>query len=88
MQNLILILENIEMKPLKIGSSSKKRENIITQISSNSPASIKKLSEAYVDYTNFQDGFIMVFDEERNRLHFISPDEILDEEFIVDYGIY
>ncbi len=76
------------MKPLKIGSSSKKRENIITQISSNSPASIKKLSEAYVDYTNFQDGFIMVFDEERNRLHFISPDEILDEEFIVDYGIY
>ena len=76
------------MKPLKIGSSSKKRENIITQIASNSPASIKKLSEAYVDYTNFQDGFIMVFDEERNRLHFISPDEILDEEFIVDYGIY
>jgi len=76
------------MKPLKIGSSFNGKENIITQIPSNSPTSIKKSSEVYVDYTNFQDGFIMVFDEERNRLHFVSSEEILDEELNVDYGDY
>lgn len=75
------------MKPLKIRASFDK-EKIISLIPSNSLVSTKISSETYVDYTNFQDGFIMVFDEERNRLHFVNPDEILDGEFVVDYGEY
>jgi hypothetical protein len=65
------------MKPLKIGSASTEIQKIKTSIPSNSPTSIKRSSEVYVDYTNFQDNFILVFDEIRNRLHFISPDEFL-----------
>lgn len=75
------------MKPLKIGRSSEKK-NIITYIPSNSSALINSSTETYVDYTNFQDGFIMVFDEERNRLHFVSSEEILDGQLVVDYGDY
>ena len=76
------------MKPLKIGKSSEEKKNIITYIPSNSSASINSSTETYVDYTNFQDGFIMVFDEERNRLHFVSSEEILDGRLVLDYGDY
>ncbi len=76
------------MRPLKIRRSSQEEKNIITYIPSNSSSSTNTSIETYVDYTNFQDGFIMVFDEERNRLHFVSPDEILDGELVVDYGDY
>jgi hypothetical protein len=76
------------MKPLKIGSSFDKKKIIVSPIPSNSPTSIKVSSETYVDYTNFQDGFIMVFDKDRNRLHFVNPNEILDGQFVVDYGEY
>lgn len=77
----MLILGIIKMKPLKIGSPSSKIEKIVTEISPNSLASIKTSSQVYVDYTNFQEGFVMVFDENRNRLHFISPDELLTNTY-------
>lgn len=76
----MLILGIIRMKPLKIGSSLTKQK-IKTTIPSNSLASIKTSSQVYVDYTNFQEGFVMVFDENRNRLHFISPDELLTNTY-------
>jgi hypothetical protein len=76
----MLILGIIRMKPLKIRSSFN-NEKIKTLIPSNSPISVKISSQTYVDYTNFQDGFVMVFDEERNRLHFISPDELLSNTY-------
>ena len=68
------------MRPLKIGSSFNKKK-IKTSIPSNSLMSVKISSETYIDYTNFQDGFVMVFDEERNRIHFISPDELLSNTY-------
>ena len=77
----MLTSEIIKMKPLKIRSSSSGIEKIKTPIPPNSSASIQISSQVYVDYTNFQDGFVMVFDEERNRLHFISPDELLTNTY-------
>lgn len=76
----MLILGIIKMRPLKIGSSFNKKK-IKTSIPSNSLMSVKISSETYIDYTNFQDGFVMVFDEERNRIHFISPDELLSNTY-------
>ena len=76
----MLILGIIRMEPLKIGSSLNKQK-IKTTIPSNSSTSVKISSETYIDYTNFQDGFVMVFDEERNRIHFISPDELLSNTY-------
>ena len=76
----MLILGIIKMRPLKIGSSFNEKK-IKTSIPSNSLMSVKISSETYIDYTNFQDGFVMVFDEERNRIHFISPDELLSNTY-------
>jgi hypothetical protein len=36
-------------------------------------------SDRYVDYTNFKDGYFMVFDEERNRYYFEDPDSLLNQ---------
>ena len=76
------------MKPIKVSLSNNKAKNIrltknnVKKVNieawSDAPATIWISSEKYIDYTNFQEGFIMVFDEERNRYHFISPDDFLD----------
>lgn len=66
------------MRPLKIRTLNNNTKKIKTEALSNSPTTVGLSSERYIDYTNFQDGFVMVYDEERDRYHFVNPDDVLE----------
>lgn len=57
----------------------------VKKIKSNSPSSSIPSagisSEIYIDYTNFKDGYVMVYDAGRNRYYYVNPDEILNNSF-------
>lgn len=74
------------MRPFKIRTLSNNNKKIKTEIPSNSPTTVGYSSTAYIDYTNFQEHFVMAFDAERNRYYFVDPQEFFDLN--IDYGEY
>jgi uncharacterized protein (UPF0218 family) len=69
------------MRPIKIRTISSDIKKIKTYIPSDSQALVGVNTERYIDYTDFQDGYVMVYDEEKNRYHFVNPDEILNNTY-------
>jgi hypothetical protein len=69
------------MRPIKVGVIQNNKKPIKTERSLNSNIPVGVSSEKYIDYTNFQEGFIMRYDEERNCYYFSSPDNVIDDTF-------
>jgi hypothetical protein len=69
------------MRLFKVRTTSSKVKKSKSNIPSKEIPTVGVSSERYVDYTNFKDGYVMVFDEERNRYYFENPDNILNKSF-------
>lgn len=69
------------MRPFKVRVISNHTKKLKTDVPSNSPTTVGVSSERYIDYTNFQDGSIMTYDEERNRYYFVTSDEVISNTF-------
>lgn len=69
------------MRPFKVRVLSNNVKKLYNEQLSNTPTTVGVSTETYIDYTNFQDGFVMVYDSERNRYHFVNPDDVLDNTY-------
>lgn len=69
------------MRPFKIRTISAPLKSVKTDVPSNTPAPVGFNTERYIDYTDFQEGYVMVYDATRNRYHFVNPDEILNNTY-------
>ena len=69
------------MRPFKIRAIRSDVKIVKTYVPSDSPSPVGISTERYIDYTNFQDGYVMVYDVARNRYHFVNPDVILNDSF-------
>ena len=69
------------MRPFKVRVLSNNVKKVTTEKLSDSQPTIGVSTQTYIDYTNFQDGFVMVYDEDRNRYHFVNPDDVLDNTY-------
>jgi hypothetical protein len=69
------------MRPIRVRVLGNNTKKIQTEVPSNTIVPVGVNTERYIDYTNFQDGFVMVYDEERNRYHFVNPDDVLDNTY-------
>ena len=67
------------MRPFKIRTIRSEVKTVKTYVPSDTPSPVGFNTERYIDYTNFQDGYVMVYDEVRNRYHFVNPDDILND---------
>lgn len=72
------------MKPIKIRVISNDTKKIKTNTPSELQTKVGVNTERYIDYTDFQDGYVMVYDEEKNRYHFVNPDKILSNTYKQD----
>lgn len=64
---------------IKVGLNSGDIKKIKATIPSNQIPTVAISSERYIDYTNFKDGYIMTYDEERNRYYFENPDNVINQ---------
>jgi hypothetical protein len=69
------------MRPFKVRTVGNNNKKIKSSIPSNSPTTVGVSTEIFIDYTNFQEGFIIVYDETRNCYHYVNPDDVLNGTF-------
>ncbi|QGT54569.1 hypothetical protein b3_0328 [Synechococcus phage B3] len=69
------------MRIFKVRVISGQDKKVKSGVPSSEIPTIGVSSERYIDYTNFKDGYVMTFDEERNRYYFENPDNILNKSF-------
>jgi hypothetical protein len=69
------------MRPFKVRTIGNNSKKVKSEIPSDSPTTVGLSSERFIDYTNFQEGFIMAYDDERNRYHFVAPDTVIEDTF-------
>lgn len=67
------------MGMIRIRFNSVDIKKIEASIPSNEIPTVAFSSERYIDYTNFKDGYIMTYDEERNRYYFENPDNVINK---------
>ena len=69
------------MRPIKVGVAGNNKQVLKTDqvLSGNIP--VNPTTEPYIDYTDFKDGAIMRFDEERNCYYFSSSDDTPDDTY-------
>ena len=64
---------------IKVRLNSEAAKKIKAYIPSTQNPIVAISSERYIDYTNFKDGYIMTYDEERNRYYFENPDNVINQ---------
>lgn len=69
------------MRPIRVRVLNNNKKNIKTEVISDVPVPIGVSSERYIDYTTFNDGYVMVFDAARNCYCFVNPDDVLDNTY-------
>lgn len=69
------------MRPFKIRTIRSETKVVKTYVPTDTPSPVGFNTERYIDYTDFRDGYVMVYDASRNRYHFVNPDVILNDSF-------
>ena len=74
------------MRPFKVRTIINNIKKVRSEIPTNTSTTVGVASTAYIDYTNFQEGFIMAYDADRNRYHYVDPQDFFNLN--IDYGEY
>jgi hypothetical protein len=69
------------MRPFKARYVPSQFKKVTTEAPPSTQSTVGINTERYIDYTEFQDGYVMVYDEEKNRYHFVSPDTVLSNTY-------
>lgn len=69
------------MRPIKVGVIANNQQKIKTEKALDGNVPVNQVAEPYIDYTNFSDGAIMRFDEEKNCYYFSSSEDVIQDTF-------
>ena len=69
------------MRPFKIRTISGQLKKVKITGRSDIIPEVGVRSERYIDFTDFQEGYVMTYDADLNRYHFVNSDEILKDTY-------